>query len=93
MHTGRKTDPDVQYASTPLKKKKFSHREPREQEMARIAQENFGRKFGTNLKNEVFPCPNSPRVGACGVLVTDGNSTSAQQKPRQWYHRRLSALQ
>ena len=29
----------------------------------------------------------------CGVLVTDGEHTSAQKKPHQWYHRRLSALQ
>ena len=39
------------------------------------------------------PSPPCPRTETCGVLVTDGKHTSAQQKPCQWYHRRLSALQ
>ena len=62
--------------------------------------ESHRRGFCTNLKYGIFPAeqnplqtPPPPRTETCGVLVTDGEHTSAQQKPRQWYHRRLSALQ
>ena len=39
------------------------------------------------------PLAMHPGTETCGVLVTDGKHMSTQQKPRQWYHRRLSALQ
>ena len=32
-----------------------------------------------------------PRMETCGVLVRESKHTSAQENPRQWYHRRLSA--
>ena len=35
----------------------------------------------------------APCMEMCGVLVREDKHTSAQQNPRQWYHRRLSALQ
>ena len=47
---------------------------------------------GSRRLGRAPPTP-PPRTETCGVLVTDGKHTSAQQKPRQWYHRRLSALQ
>ena len=52
--------------------------------------------LGTRLASPPPPlCLGSttPRTKTCGALVTDGKHTSAQQKPRQWYHRRLSAPQ
>ena len=38
------------------------------------------------------PLFTTPRTEAGGVLVTGRKHTATQKNPRQWYHRRLSAL-
>ena len=46
---------------------------------------------GVAKSSQTYATPPRPRTETCGVQVTEGKHTSAQQKPRQWYHRRLSA--